>query len=45
MTGEVAADGSIAFVFTELSLADIERTAGGKYPPALIRWCFDENHQ
>jgi hypothetical protein len=45
MTAAVAPDGSISFVFTELSLADIERTALGKYAPALIRWCFEENHQ
>jgi len=44
MIGSVAADGSISFAFTELSLNDIER-ALGSYPPALVNWCFTENHQ
>jgi Calcineurin-like phosphoesterase len=44
MVADVATDGQITFSFIELSITDIER-ALGSYPPALVDWCYNENHQ
>ena len=45
LTGTVSADGSIAFSFEELSLADLMRANQGKQPEPLVRWCYSENKQ
>jgi hypothetical protein len=45
MTGTASADGSVAFSFHELSLADLLRADQGKHPEALVRWCYSENKQ
>jgi len=43
MTGTVASDGSISFSFTQFSLENLLRANQGKYPDALVRWCYEEN--
>jgi hypothetical protein len=43
LTGTVSADGSIAFDFHEISLADLLRADQGKHPGTLVNWCFSEN--
>ena len=45
MVGTAAADGSIAFSFQQIPVADLLRTSQGKYPESLVRWCVDENKQ
>jgi hypothetical protein len=43
LIGAVSADGSIAFSFHEVSLADLLRADQGKRPERLVKWCFSEN--
>jgi len=45
LLGAVSADGSIAFSFQQLQLADLLKTSKGKYADSLVRWCVDENKQ
>lgn len=45
LTGTAAADGSVAFSFQQLSVADLLRTSRGKYADSLVHWCFDQNKQ
>jgi hypothetical protein len=40
-----ASDGAISFAFQQLTVDDLLRANQGKAPAALVRWCFDENHQ
>jgi hypothetical protein len=41
----VAADGSVSFEFQKLSVDDLLAAVQGKYPEALVRWCYNENKQ
>lgn len=41
LTGTVASDGAISFQYHKLSLDDL--LAKSSKPPALVRWCFEEN--
>jgi hypothetical protein len=45
LVGTAAADGSVAFDFQQVKLADLLRTNQGKYAESLVRWCADENRQ
>ena len=45
LTGTAAADGTIAFLFVRIDLDEIERAVQGRYPPALVRWCYEQNKQ
>ena len=45
MVGTAAADGSIAFSFQRIELAELLKTSQGKYPESLVRWCVDENKE
>jgi hypothetical protein len=45
MIGTVAADGSVSFEFQKLSVDDLLAAVQGKYPEALVRWCYNENKQ
>lgn len=39
----VAADGTIAFTFKELSQGDVPATVKQRYPADFIPWCFESN--
>jgi hypothetical protein len=41
----VAPDGSIAFTFRKLGIADLLSTNRGRLPDALVHWCADQNKQ
>jgi hypothetical protein len=45
MVGTASADGSIAFSFQQVQLADLLQINRGKYPDALVRWCVTQNKQ
>jgi hypothetical protein len=45
LTGTAAPDGSIAFSFQQLSVADLLRANQGKYADSLVHWCYDQNRQ
>jgi hypothetical protein len=45
LIGAVAADGSVTFEFHKLSVEDLLAAVQGKYPEALVRWCYTENKQ
>jgi hypothetical protein len=45
LLGTAGADGSIAFSFQRVQLADLLTTSQGKYAESLVRWCVDENKQ
>ncbi len=45
LLGTAASDGRISFAFHQLTADDLLRANQGKAPAALVRWCFDENHQ
>jgi hypothetical protein len=45
LVGTASADGSIAFSFQQLQVADLLPTSQGKYPESLVRWCVDENKE
>jgi hypothetical protein len=45
MVGTAAADGSIAFAFQQVQLADLLQINRGKYPESLVRWCVTQNKQ
>jgi hypothetical protein len=45
LAGTAAADGSIAFSFQQVHLADLLRVNQGKYAESLVRWCVDQNKQ
>jgi hypothetical protein len=45
LLGSVAQDGAVSFAFQKLSLDNLMATNAGKYPEALVRWCYDENKQ
>lgn len=45
MIGNVSPDGAVTFDFHKLSLEDLLATSQGKYPEALVKWCFNENRQ
>jgi hypothetical protein len=39
----VMSDGSIQFAFQQLSLDDLRGANAGKYPDALVGWCYNQN--
>jgi len=43
--GTVSAGGTVSFEFKKLSAEDLRAANGSGYPEALVRWCYDENHQ
>jgi hypothetical protein len=43
LTGQVDADGAIAFAFHELGAADLERSRSDEYVPADVEYCDREN--
>jgi hypothetical protein len=45
LVGTAAADGSIAFAFQQVQVADLMRANQGKYAESLVRWCAEENRQ
>ena len=45
LTGTVTNAGMVSFAFHKLSLEDLGKAVGEKYPEPLIRWCYDENKQ
>lgn len=44
MIATVSPAGAVSFEFRRLSLDDL-RAAGSAYPEALVRWCYENNHQ
>ncbi len=45
MIATVTPGGEVSFAFQRLSLDEIRAVSGSAYPEALIRWCYDNNHQ
>jgi hypothetical protein len=45
MIATVTPGGEVSFAFERLSLDDLRAISGSTYPEALIRWCYDNNHQ
>jgi len=45
MIATVKSDGAVSFDFERLSLRDLGVVNGSAYPEALIRWCYENNHQ
>ncbi|HTR37975.1 MAG TPA: hypothetical protein VMH80_18830 [Bryobacteraceae bacterium] len=45
LTGTVTNAGTVSFAFHTLSLEDLRKAVGEKYPEPLIRWCYDENKE
>jgi len=45
LMGTAAADGSIAFSFQQVQVADLLQASQGKFPESLVRWCVDENKE
>jgi Calcineurin-like phosphoesterase len=43
LVGTAAPDGSIAFSFQQVLLADLLKINQGKYAESLVRWCVDQN--
>ncbi len=36
-------DGSIRFEFRQIGLEDLRRANAGRYPDALVGWCYEKN--
>jgi hypothetical protein len=45
MIATVTPDDEVSFQFERLSLDDLRAVNGSAYPDALIRWCYEQNHQ
>jgi hypothetical protein len=45
MVGTASPDGSIAFSFQQVQLADLLQINRGKYAESLVRWCVTQNKQ
>jgi Calcineurin-like phosphoesterase len=45
MVATVKSNGAVSFAFQRLSLEDIRTVSSANYPEALIRWCYENNHQ
>ncbi|MGP0071976.1 MAG: metallophosphoesterase family protein [Bryobacteraceae bacterium] len=45
MIATVSAAGAVSFEFRRLSIDDLRANNGSAYPEALIRWCYENNHQ
>ena len=45
MIGTVTPDGAVSFDFQRLGLDDLRAINGSAYPEALVRWCYENNHQ
>jgi hypothetical protein len=43
LAGTVAADGTIAFAFHEITESDVPQATRTEYPAPLVRWCFAHN--
>jgi hypothetical protein len=45
MIANVDAGGAVTLEFVRLSLDNLRAVSGSAYPDALIRWCYEQNHQ
>jgi hypothetical protein len=45
MIATVTPEGEVSFQFQRLSLNALRVANGSAYPDALIRWCYEQNHQ
>lgn len=45
MLATVTPEGEVSFQFERLSLDDLRAVNGSAYPEALVRWCYEQNHQ
>jgi hypothetical protein len=43
LLGTVMSDGAIQFEFKQISLDDLRRANAGRYPDALVGWCYEKN--
>jgi hypothetical protein len=43
LLGTVMSDGAIQFEFKQISLDDLRRANAGRYPDALVGWCYSKN--
>jgi hypothetical protein len=45
MIATVSPDGAVSFEFQRLSIQELQTINGSAYPEALVRWCYENNHQ